>query len=293
MNTEDDGARGDDEQPRQPLPNGADEDTGPESIAGESTPPPAEPPVEPLPADQPSAEQLGAETAVPGEQTPGEPVTPAADSAEPADTEEAGTQAPSEEQVGHETRAGEWTETPRETAEDTGAAEGSGPRGDEYARRFLDSVDGFLGTMFREASEFIDRNTGQATPPPRAETPPPGTEGERTPEDYAARVLDSVEGWMSDFFRGASMARTAAGFGRAAAGSAFRGARQRADDVWAQATSAHDADPSRECRYCPFCQTMAVVRNSRPELYEQIGDTAKTLVDLIRQAAEQSRRPRR
>jgi hypothetical protein len=288
MNTEDDGARGDAEQPQQPQPNGADQDAVPESSADNVTPPPAEPPVEPPPADQPSAEQLGAETAMPGE-----PAAPGADSAEPADAATSADEAAAdegaaaftaEEPAGHEAKAEDRTETPRESADDTGAA-GSGPPADEYARRFLESVDGFLGSMFREASEFVERTSRRPTPPPRAER-------ERPPEDYAGRVLDSVEGWMGDFFRGASMARTAAGFGRAAAGSAFRN-RQRPDDVWAQVTSAQESDASRECRYCPFCQTMAVVRNSRPELYEQIGDTAKTLLDLMRQAAEQSRRPRR
>lgn len=286
MDSQDDGARsGDAEQPEQPQPNGADQGAGPESSAGDVTPPPAEPPVEPPPADQPSAEQLGAETAVPGEPTtpPAEPFGSAGPF--PGDggpAEDAGPRA--EEPIGEQPRAEDRAEAPRETA-DTADEAGAGPGDDEYARRFLESVDGFLGSMFREASEFVERTSRRTSPPPRAEQ-------ERPPEDYAGRVLDSVEGWMSDFFRGASMARTAAGFGRAAAGSAFRN-RQRPDDVWAQATSPHESDASRECRYCPFCQTMAVVRGSRPELYEQIGDTAKTLLDLVRQAAEQSRRPRR
>ncbi|MBO0828430.1 MAG: hypothetical protein J2P24_11680 [Streptosporangiales bacterium] len=275
MNTEDDGARGSDaeqpQQPQRPQPNGADKDTGTDSSAGAATPPPVEPPVEPPPADQPSAEQLGAERLDAETAGPSEPETPGAGFAE--------------EPAGQQSRAEEATEQPRETADDTDAGTGAGPGTDEYARQFLDSVDGLLGSVFRGASEFVDRASQRSTP--RADR-------ERAaPEDSANRVLDSVESWMSDFFRSASMARTAAGWGRAATGSAFRGARQRADDVWAQATSAHDADPGRECRYCPFCQTMAVVRNSQPELYEQIGDTAKTLVDLIRQAAEQSRRPRR
>lgn len=293
MNTEDDGARsGDAEQPQQPQPNGADQDAGADSVQGAATPPPAEPPVEPPPADQPSAEQLGAESAA---ATGDDGVPDAESTTEPqADTapEGAGAEATEEQtRTGHEPPGDEpFVDEPPSGADagaDTGpGASGSGPATDEYARRFLDSVDGFLGNAFREASEFVDRSTRRATPPPRAERE------RQAPEDHAARVLDSVEGWMGDFFRGASMARTAAGFGRAAAGSAFR-ARQRPDDVWSQATSGQESDASRECRYCPFCQTMAVVRGSRPELYEQIGDTAKTLVDLMRQAAEQSRRPRR
>lgn len=295
MNTEDDGARGDDEQPQpqQPQPNDPDHDAGPEDVAGAesaadaATPPPAEPPVEPPSVDQPSAEQLGAQASdTPGGGAGGDPWEEATAAQESSTGAEAGagTETGAGAGAGTSGGAGASGAADSDAGAGTSGAAGSGPDTEEYARRFLDSVDGFLSNLFREASEFVDRSARRETPP--------RDERERTPEDYAGRVLDSVEGWMSDFFRGASMARTAAGFGRAAAGSAFR-ARQRAEDVWAQATSTQDSDAGRECRYCPFCQTMAVVRNSRPELYEQIGDTAKTLVDLIRQAAEQSRRPRR
>lgn len=169
--------------------------------------------------------------------------------------------------------------------EPAGATAGAGgPTFDEQARQFMGQVEGFLGNVFRDASKVVgkvservgEERTSRGTPPPSAD-----------PRD----LIDSVEGWVGDFFRGTPASRAAAGFGRAAVGSAFR-SQTRRDDVWANATTAEEG-AARECRYCPFCQTLAAVRNTRPDLYEQIGDTAKTLVHLVRQAAEQSaRRPR-
>lgn len=174
------------------------------------------------------------------------------------------------------------TDDERETA---GASAGAGgPTFDEQARQFMGQVEGFLGNVFRDASKVVGK-VSERVGEERTST-------RRTPPAADPRdLIDSVEGWVGDFFRGTPASRAAAGFGRAAVGSAFR-SQTRRDDVWSSATTAEEG-AARECKYCPFCQTLSAVRNTRPDLYEQIGDTAKTLVHLVRQAAEQSgRRPR-
>lgn len=156
----------------------------------------------------------------------------------------------------------------------------AGERGEDYAGRLGESVEALFGTVFREASSMVDRFAGGAGGGGRDRLHVV-RDGERP-----AELLDAVEGWVSDFFRAASFGRAAAGFAWPRSG---RGP-SRQPDVWAEATT--DAGPGgagAECRYCPFCQTLAAVRGSRPELYEQIGDTARRLIDLVRQAAEQPR----
>lgn len=185
--------------------------------------------------------------------------------------------------------AAETAESPRlevvEDAEAGGTGQYAGPGFEESAKEFISSVENFVDSLLKDASEVVDKMTAKE----REST----GEQRRRPAD-PAQFLDSVEGWLGDYFRGGPVGKAAAGFGRAAAGSALRSAARSEDDVWASATVEEThGDASRECRYCPFCQTLAAVRNTRPELYEQIGDTARRLVDLVRQAAEQStgRRP--
>ncbi|MQA05566.1 MAG: hypothetical protein GEV07_23555 [Streptosporangiales bacterium] len=186
---------------------------------------------------------------------------------------------------------------------DDGADGRRGPAGagdwselEDPARQLISSLEGFLGGVFKDASEAVERLAARTSGPRPVDDPPEPAEPADRRADPTAFV-DTVEDWLGDFFRGGPVSKAAAGFGRAAAGSAFKSAtKNNGDDVWASATAAEThGDASRECRYCPYCQTLAAVRNTRPELYEQIGDTAKTLVDLVRQAAEQSksRWPRR
>lgn len=121
-----------------------------------------------------------------------------------------------------------------------------------------------------------------------ARKPDEEASGGRASSFDPSRFVDSLDGMFNDFFRGASIGKAAVGFGRAA-GRTARGASGRGRDVWADATSERGPrDASAECRYCPFCQTLAAVRGARPELTEQISDTARRLLDLVRQAAEQT-----
>lgn len=222
----------------------------------------------------------------------------AADTAEPAGDAEVNEEAV-DAAVDAEPPVLEAVPDPAEEPDEQPVGSDDWSRLEEPARQLASSLEGFLGSVFKDASEVVDRLASKASGP-RPVDEPSESGGPREPADRRAdpnAFLDSVEGWLGDFFRGGPVSKAAAGFGRAAAGSAFRSATKgNGDDVWASAT-AHEnhGDASRECRYCPFCQTLAAVRNTRPELYEQIGDTAKTLVDLVRQAAEQSktRWPRR
>lgn len=121
-----------------------------------------------------------------------------------------------------------------------------------------------------------------------ARVPEEESTGGRASSFDPSRFVDSIEGVFNDFFRGASIGKAAVGFGRAAGRTAW-GVSGRDRDVWADATTERGPrDASAECRYCPFCQTLAAVRGARPELTEQISDTARRLLDLVRQAAEQT-----
>ena len=47
---------------------------------------------------------------------------------------------------------------------------------------------------------------------------------------------------------------------------------------------------SEECRLCPFCQALALVRSARPETFEHLLDAAAALTAAVRSVAETGRR---
>jgi hypothetical protein len=85
--------------------------------------------------------------------------------------------------------------------------------------------------------------------------------------EEAARLADAVQEWL----------RSAPG--------------QRGRDVWATATS--PSQDAAECRVCPVCQALRVLRSTRPETFEHLADAAASFAAALRGlVVDQSARPR-
>jgi hypothetical protein len=80
-------------------------------------------------------------------------------------------------------------------------------------------------------------------------------------------------------------------------GSVGEEAARLADAVrgWARARfpelTDHVATGAPECRYCPFCQLIAVLRGDRPEVTERVAEAAAAVADAVRAVAEVLARP--
>jgi len=74
--------------------------------------------------------------------------------------------------------------------------------------------------------------------------------------EEAARLAEAVQEWL----------RTTAAPG--------------ARDVWAAATA--PSDDAAECRVCPVCQLLRVVRSARPEAFEHLADAATSFAAAVR-----------
>jgi len=46
------------------------------------------------------------------------------------------------------------------------------------------------------------------------------------------------------------------------------------------------ANGSAECRVCPFCQLLSVVRHTRPEVFGHLADASSSFVAAVRTAVE-------
>jgi hypothetical protein len=59
---------------------------------------------------------------------------------------------------------------------------------------------------------------------------------------------------------------------------------RRSAGTWAAAESTADDDGlhSPECRVCPICRTLALLRGVRPETYEHLLDAAASLLAALR-----------
>jgi hypothetical protein len=64
---------------------------------------------------------------------------------------------------------------------------------------------------------------------------------------------------------------------------------------WARSTfpglTDHLATGAPECRYCPFCQLVAVLRGDRPEATERVAEAASAVADAVRAVADALARP--
>jgi hypothetical protein len=59
-----------------------------------------------------------------------------------------------------------------------------------------------------------------------------------------------------------------------------------AEAWWREHAPAAPEEAAAECRYCPFCQALSVVRGAQPELVEQVTEAANGLFTALRNAAE-------
>ena len=55
---------------------------------------------------------------------------------------------------------------------------------------------------------------------------------------------------------------------------------------WRDHAPALDAHQGAECRVCPLCQGLALVRTAQPEVFEHLRDAANALVLAVRTAVE-------
>jgi hypothetical protein len=53
----------------------------------------------------------------------------------------------------------------------------------------------------------------------------------------------------------------------------------------------HVATGAPECRYCPLCRLIAVLRGERPEVTERVAEAASAVADAVRAVAEALARP--
>jgi hypothetical protein len=89
----------------------------------------------------------------------------------------------------------------------------------------------------------------------------------------------------------------AAGGGYGEPGSIGEEAARLADAVhgWARTTfpglSEHIATGAPECRYCPLCRLVAVLRGNRPEVTERVAEAASAVADAVRTVADALARP--
>jgi hypothetical protein len=86
-------------------------------------------------------------------------------------------------------------------------------------------------------------------------TPQPGPLGEE-----AVRLVEALSQWVGTHWPGA------------------QGARGGADLPL--------ANGSAECRVCPFCQVLSVVRHTRPEVFGHLTDASSSFVAAVRAAVE-------
>lgn len=89
--------------------------------------------------------------------------------------------------------------------------------------------------------------------------------------DEAARLIDGLQGLLR------------------------RGAASGPEDVWGEVTD-RIATGSAECRLCPFCQFLGLLRNARPEAFQHLAAAGESLTAALREALDTHHRawpPRR
>jgi hypothetical protein len=86
----------------------------------------------------------------------------------------------------------------------------------------------------------------------------PGSVGPGSVGEEAARLADAVGGWARSMFPG---------------------------------PGEQLATGAPECRYCPFCRLLAVLRGDRPEVTERVAEAAAAVADAFRAVADALARP--
>jgi hypothetical protein len=104
---------------------------------------------------------------------------------------------------------------------------------------------------------------GPQSPPGAGEGPHGQHESVGSVGEEAAKLLGALSEWARD--QGADYAGSAAG-----AASTFAGAVRDVNE--------HIATDSADCRYCPVCQVIHVVRSTSPEVREHLSVAASSLM---------------
>jgi hypothetical protein len=90
--------------------------------------------------------------------------------------------------------------------------------------------------------------------------------------EEAAKLAEAVQEWLGEWRESSS---GFGGFGGFGGGHRFGG------DAWAAAT-APEPDGA-ECRVCPICQGLRVLRGTRPEVFEHLSDAAASMAAALRE----------
>lgn len=64
-----------------------------------------------------------------------------------------------------------------------------------------------------------------------------------------------------------------------------------AESWWREHAPAAPDHVGPECRVCPFCQVLSVVRTAQPELFEQVSSAVVSLTAALRSAVSHPPRP--
>ena len=104
-----------------------------------------------------------------------------------------------------------------------------------------------------------------------------------TPDDHphgsvgeeAEKLAAAVQEWLGEWRSGSGGFGSFGGLGGG-----------RAGDVWAAAT-AHEPDGA-ECRMCPICQGLRLLRGTRPEVFEHLSDAAASMAAALRELLRDS-----
>lgn len=85
------------------------------------------------------------------------------------------------------------------------------------------------------------------------------TEQQRDPlAEEAARLIEGLQGWL-----------------RYGVGPSSH------EDVWGEVTD-KIATGGPECRLCPFCQLLGVLRQTRPDVFHHLANAGEALTDALR-----------
>ena len=63
-----------------------------------------------------------------------------------------------------------------------------------------------------------------------------------------------------------------------------------AETWWREHAPALPEHTGPECRVCPFCQVLAVVRHAQPEVFEHLSEAAAALMLAVKSAVEAQER---
>lgn len=118
------------------------------------------------------------------------------------------------------------------------------------------------------------------------ELPPPNGPAHGSVGEEAAKLADAVHEWLGEWRGSGALGGFGGLGGHRASGSGAKGAAS-SGDVWAEATAAPPPAAAgrdgAECRMCPICQGLRLLRGSQPEVFEHLSDAAASLAAALRE----------